>query len=267
LLTSINQNSIERKYAMAQSGPAFYDDNAVFTTYMARRARTDNPNDTLEKPAVLELAGDLANRRILDLGCGDAAFGREALARGCQTYVGIEGSRNMVRTAEQMLRGTMGHVVHATLESWDYPAEAFDLVIARLVLHYIQDVHAVFQRIHRTLLGGGRFIFSIEHPVITSCDRGLQPNGLRQDWLVDNYFDTGQRITSWLGGEVIKYHRTIENYVVDLQSAGFLFESLREAEPRRELFADEAIYQRRRRIPLFLLVAAHKPSTLPGLEA
>lgn len=78
---------------MPHHGPAFYDDDAVFATYMARRNRPDNPNDTLEKPVVLELAGDLANRRILDLGCGDADFGRLALDQGCQSYLGVEGSR------------------------------------------------------------------------------------------------------------------------------------------------------------------------------
>jgi hypothetical protein len=36
-------------------------------------------------------------------------------------------------------------------------------------------------------------------------------------------------------------------------------ESLREARPRRELFLREETYTRRRRIPLFLLMAARKP--------
>ncbi len=225
---------------------------------MARRGRTDNPNDTLERPVILELAGDLTSQRILDLGCGDAAFGREVLARGCQIYLGVEGSHNMVEAAQQRLIGTTGKVVHATVEHWDYPVEAFDLVVARLVLHYVQDVEAVFKQIYRTLDHGGRFVFSVEHPVITSCDRGWQGTGPRQDWLVDNYFNTGRRITSWLGGQVVKYHRTVENYFVGLQHAGFLVEGLREAEPQHEWFEDDDTYRRRRRIPLFLLMAGLK---------
>ena len=62
---------------------------------MAARQRRDNPNNTLEQPVTLELAGDLAGRRVLDLGCGDAAFGRVVLARGGSAYLGVEGSRNM----------------------------------------------------------------------------------------------------------------------------------------------------------------------------
>ena len=57
---------------------AFYDNPEVRSLYFAHRDRPDNPNDTLERPIFLELAGDLAGLDILDLGCGDAAFGREA---------------------------------------------------------------------------------------------------------------------------------------------------------------------------------------------
>jgi len=244
---------------MAYEGSAFYDDDAIFKTYMARRHRAGNPNDTMEKPVTVELVGDVINQRILDLGCGDATFGREALAKGCQTYLGIEGSSNMVKYAERVLAGTNGQVVQATIESWEYPSQAFDVVVSRLVLHYIKDVDAIFGQVYRTLTDDGRFVFSIEHPVITSCDRAGQWNGKRQEWIVDNYFDTGQRITSWMGGEVIKHHRTVENYFGSFQRAGFVVESLREAEPRYEQFGnDNETYQRRKRIPLFLIMAGRK---------
>ena len=243
---------------MSASGPAFYDDDAVFATYMARRQRSDSPNETLEKPVVLELAGDLAGRRVLDLGCGDAAFGRDVLAHGGSAYLGIEGSRNMARVAHETLVGTGGQVQHCAIEDWEALPAAFDLAVARLSLHYLADLTPVFTQVYQALAAGGRFVFSVEHPVITSCDRGWPAGTLRQDWVVDDYFVTGARETTWMGGTVRKYHRTVEDYFRALQQAGFVVEQLRESRPQRERFIDQQVYERRRRIPLFLFLAGRK---------
>ncbi|MBW4690144.1 MAG: hypothetical protein KME27_00085 [Lyngbya sp. HA4199-MV5] len=66
-------------------------------------------------------------------------------------------------------------------------------------------------------------------------------------------------MTNWLGGTVRKYHRTIEGYFHLLQAIGFQVEQLREACPRRDHFQDVPTYERRKRIPLFLILSARKP--------
>ena len=110
---------------------------------------------------------------------------------------------------------------------------------------------------YRSLADGGTLVFSIEHPVITSSDRGWD-SGPRQAWLVDDYFREGSRENSWLGGRVTKFHRTVETYYRLLQEAGFAVDRLRESSPQREWFADVAEYERRRRIPLFLFLRGVK---------
>jgi hypothetical protein len=132
-------------------------------------------------------------------------------------------------------------------------------VTSRLALHYIQAIEVLFIRVYQALTEGGRLIFSIEHPVITSCDRAWQNDGPRQDWIVDNYFETGPRVTAWMGGEVLKYHRTIEDYFSALRDAGFVIDALRESRPQRSRFQNEATYERRKRIPLMIFFSAHRP--------
>ena len=243
---------------MAHAGPDFYDDDAVFASYQSRRQRSDSPNDTLEKPVIMQLIGTVAGKRILDLGCGDAAIGRELLQRGAASYVGVEGSQKMAALAEQTLAGTSGRAITQTIEAWTAPPAAFDLVLSRLAFHYVADLAPVFATVFDALSAGGQFVFSVEHPVITSCDHGWPAGTRRQDWVVDDYFTTGERVTSWMGGTVKKYHRTVEDYFRLLQDAGFGVEALREARPQRNHFDDLQEYERRKRIPLFLVLATRK---------
>jgi SAM-dependent methyltransferase len=239
-------------------GPQFYDNPQVFEIYQQHRQSPENPNDTLEKPIIVELLGNVRGAHILDLGCGDAAVGRELLAGGAASYLGLDGSRRMIECAIRSLAGTGGRVVEADISSWAYPRDNFDIVLSRLALHYIEDLAQVFQSVFHALRPQGRFIFSVEHPVITSCDAVWQGIGARQEWIVDHYFDVGRRVTEWLGHRVVKYHRTVEDYFRILQHTGFVVDSLRESRPEPKWFMEEETYKRRKRIPLFLLLAASK---------
>lgn len=245
---------------MGLDGPRFYDDDGVFATYMRHRAGDESPNDTMEKPDLLELIGEVAGLRVVDLGCGDAEIGRELLAAGCDGYIGVEPSQNMLGAARAKLAGASGEVVGATIEGWEYPPAAFDLAISRMALHYVDDIAAACRQVFRTLRVGGLFVFSVEHPVLTSCDRGWPEGSQRQDWIVDDYHVSGRRVTRWLGQEVVKYHHTVAEYFGALTGAGFVVEGLREGRPRRELFVREETYARRLRIPVMLLLAARKPT-------
>lgn len=242
---------------MKDRGSDFYENEANFEKYMERRKWQENANDTLEKPVMLELIGDVAGKHILDLGCGDARFAAELLSKEHlgATYTGIEGSVNMVQVANESVKGMNARIEQAFMEDWIYPHGVYDLVISRLAIHYIEDVDSLFRNIYDTLKENGTFVFSVEHPVITST---LQPSGTRTDWIVDQYFVEGFREQQWLGGSVKKMHRSIESYYMALQRAGFHVQHLRESAPQRPYFVNEETYLRRQRIPLFLFLAARK---------
>lgn len=243
---------------MVHKGPGFYDDPVIHDEYMARRQRAESANTLLERPIFYEMLGDPRGLRVLDLGCGDAQFGRELLELGCQSYVGVDGSRKMVERATETLRGTSGEVLQGTIEEMELAPEQFDLVVSRLALHYIADLTPTFLQVHRCLSTGGRFLFSVEHPVITSCNASLEASARRGAWLVDDYFATGKRDVQWLDGVVEKHHRTVEDFFSLLQNNGFRVELLRESRPERERFATEEEFLRRARIPLFLFMAGRK---------
>lgn len=242
---------------MEYNGAAVYDDDEFLDNYLTRRHRAESPNNVIEKPVLMELIGDVSGKKILDLGCGDAEFGLELLKQGCSFYEGVEGSLNMVKKAKDILDPTGGKVHHSSMEDWDYPHEQYDLVVSRLALHYLENVEFVFKRVYSSLQEGGEFVFSVQHPILTSSVQSATKSA-RTNWTVDDYFHTGKRVEPWIAKEVVKYHRTIEQYFQELKRAGFKIEEISECRPRPENFKSEEEYRRRMRIPLFLVFACSK---------
>lgn len=240
-------------------GSEHYDQEAFLERYLQRRSWNENANDTLEKPIIYEMMGDVRERAVLDLGCGTATFGNELLDMGALQYTGLEGSLQMVQHARQELMDRPnGHVIHMVLEDWNASDSEYDKIVSRLVLHYIEDINRLFSSVYQSLKPGGSFVFSVEHPVMTSSYGLPKPAGQKQDWTVDNYFFTGEREQEWLGSTVKKFHRTVEDYFAALQRAGFLVEQVRESRPDELLFSSRETYERRRRIPLFLMMKGYK---------
>lgn len=238
------------------SGPEFFDDDEMFKSYWQHRKRADNPNDAIEKPILLELIGNVKYADVLDLGCGAGEFGNLLLDLGCQSYTGIEASSKMVAEAKTVLVSDKAQVIESNIETYHYPKNQYHLIVSRLALHYVDDLQHLFSILHPALKLGGRLVFSVEHPVMTCHNESLEKSGKRSNWIVDNYFRTGQRQAKWMGKDVIKYHRTIEDFFLILQHTGFTILSLRESKPRPENFHDPSEYQRRQRIPMFLFFSA-----------
>ncbi|KRE05139.1 methyltransferase [Bacillus sp. Root239] len=238
------------------TGAEFYDNDETFLAYTKRRQQKENANDTIEKPAILQLLGDVTDANVLDLGCGKAGFGMELLAQGCFSYRGVDGSTNMIKAAHQQLSNYQNaKIIHKSMEHYTPPRAEYELVTARLFLHYMEDLASIFIKVNQALKPEGRFIFSVEHPVITST---LQPSALRTNWIVDNYFSMGFRQQHWMGGYIQKYHRTLEEYFSLMQQSGFTVTNLKEACPQKEHFDSDETYERRMRIPLFLLMSGVK---------
>ncbi|MEH7251018.1 class I SAM-dependent methyltransferase [Neobacillus niacini] len=239
-------------------GASVYDQEDFFSNYMKRRGRKDSPNNAIENPIIYELIGDFQNKSILDLGCGDASFGKELLNQGAACYTGIEGSRQMVTSANLKLANENGAIHHETMESYSYPTEKFDIVTSRFAIHYVSDVHLLFQNVHKTLKDNGKFVFSVQHPLTTSSFISKQTGDKRGNWIVDDYFLEGERKEPWIEQIVVKYHRTTEHYFKALTKSGFSVVDLREGTPKREHFTYDEEFERRLRIPVVLAFSCTK---------
>jgi len=235
------------------SGPHFFDDKDIFEIYWNRRKRPDNPNDVIEKPIMLELVDNVKYMDILELGCGGGDFGDLLLSMGCQSYTGIDASQRMIERAGKTLESPRATVVHGNFTAYDFVPAQYHLIISRLTLHYVAQLDDLFVRLKSALKPEGRFVFSVEHPVLTANNMATEKLDVFRDvWTVDNYFKSGRREVNWMGKTVIKYHRTLEEYIQLFMQTGYKLVTLRESKPLPQNFSNPHEYERRLRVPLYL---------------
>jgi len=249
---------------MTDAPQNIYDDPTFFAGYAALREAESGLNTVLEQPALARLLPpSLAGLRILDLGCGFGDFARTARARGAASVVGIDVSEKMLAEARRRTEDSAIRYERAAIEALAVEDGAFDLAVSSLALHYVADYPAAVRRIAAALAPGGRFVFSVEHPMCTAMgvyEWHRDAAGAELHWPVDRYGEEGRRDTRWFVEGVVKYHRTIASYVNGLVDAGLALARLEEpeAEPDAVKARPELALQQRR--PPFLLLAADKPA-------
>jgi SAM-dependent methyltransferase len=240
-----------------------YDDPDFFAGY-SKLPRSERGLGIVYEWAAFQrlLPVSLADKRVLDLGCGLGYFAREARERGARQVVGVDLSERMLDEARRRTTDPGIVYVRDSLEGFSAEPAAFDLVVSSLALHYIADYAGLVRRIATWLAPGGRLAFSVEHPIFTAdgtSDWYKGPDGAALHWPVDRYRDEGERRTRWFVDGVVKYHRTVETYVNALLDAGLRLVRLEEPEAEAALLAEKPEWQQERRRPPFLLLAADRP--------
>lgn len=236
-----------------------YDNAAFFAAYEQLRASGSGLNEVIEQPALWSMLPEsLTGLHILDLGCGFGDFARKARRAGAGFVLAIDCSQRMLDKARQHTVDPQIQFCHMSLEELAMEPDTFDLVVSSLALHYVAGYETVVRQIAPVLRRGGRFVFSVEHPICTAlsaqkwiCNDAGDP----VYWPIDEYRSEGPRSTHWFVDDVIKYHRTIETYVNVLIGAGFRLLELREPAPIVQTSSQHPELDRHHRRPPFLLLS------------
>ncbi len=154
-----------------------------------RSSATGPPNALYDRPAILDLLGPLAGRRVLELGCAAGHLTRLLVDAGA-AVVALDRSPQMVA----LTRARVGDAARVEVADLTEPLntiadESADLVVASLVLHYLPDWAPVLAEVHRCLVPGGALVLSVHHP-ITGWLRSDRANyhrieEIEEDWDVD----------------------------------------------------------------------------------
>jgi SAM-dependent methyltransferase len=180
--------------------------------------------------ADVRLLGDVAGRRVLEIGCGAGQCGRWLLDHGARvaafdlSYRQLQHSRRI-----DLSTGMSLPVAQADAEALPYLDEVFDLACSAFgALPFAADVGAVLREVRRVLRPGGRFVFSVSHPIRWAFPDDPGPRGLTAD---RSYFDRTPYVEYEDGTpSYAEHHRTLGDWVGHVVAAGLTLTGLIEPE-------------------------------------
>ena len=181
--------------------------------------------------ARLGLLGPVAGRRVLEIGAGAAQCSRWLAAQGAYA-VALDLSFRMLQAGRQRDAASTPPVplVQADASRLPFAAESFDLACSAYgALPFVADAGAVLGGVARVLRPGGRWVFSVTHPVRWAFPDVPGPEGLT---VRSSYFDRTPYAEQRADGSVgyVEHHRTIGDWVRLIAAAGFRLLDLVEPE-------------------------------------
>jgi SAM-dependent methyltransferase len=212
------------------SSPARYDEAADF--YVGEVGDQVDDEGTV---GLLALAGDVRDRRLLDVACGQGRVSRELARRGARV-TGVDLSTELVdraRDAERSQPLGVDYLVANAAGPLPFAPCWFDAAVCNFALTDIDDLPGTLDNIARLLRPGGAFVYSILHP----CFPGWGPH-VSSSWLAGRgYFHEGwwrtEAQASRIRRAVGSNHRTVSTYLNLAVDRGLRLDRLLEPPPPR----------------------------------
>lgn len=210
-----------------QSTKMLYDRSATCWT----RNEPMSLSDFTARPAVLDMCEPIANRKILDLGCGEGYCSRELRRRGAGEVYGIDLSEGMIEAARKQEEKDLLEIRYDARCATDLShinSQSFDQVLSVFLFNYltIEQMTRCMKEVFRVVRPGGQFVFSVPHPAFPYMRAAEYPFFF--DVKETGYFSQRdqqfqgriwKRDGSWLGVQLV--HKPLETYFEALSEAGF----------------------------------------------
>ena len=177
------------------------------------------------------LLGDVAGRRVVEVGCGSAPCARWLRREGADA-VALDLSGGMLARAAELNRATGIEVplLQADVGALPLATGSVDLACSAFGgLPFVADVEGALAEVARVLRPGGRFVASVNHPLRWPLPDSPDPADLR---VVFSYFDRAPYVETDEDGRTVyvEHHRTVGDWVRAVVGAGLVLEDLVEPE-------------------------------------
>ena len=135
-----------------QFGPQSYSD--------WRATSLGDITEILERRLILDLTGELRDRAVLDVGCGDGALCLDFWRRGAGPVFGCDVDARMIAAARSWAAREQAPLEYLTASgaSLPFPNATFDLVTTVTVLAFVSEPELAVREMARVLKPAGRLV-------------------------------------------------------------------------------------------------------------
>jgi len=188
------------------------------------------------READAHLLGEVAGRRILEVGAGSAMCSRWLATQGARpTAVDLSGGMLRHARAGAAATGIEVPLVQADAQHLQFREAAFDVAFTAFgAVPFVADSARVMREVARVLRPGRRWVFATSHPFRWVFPDDPGPLGLSATM---SYFDRTPYVEFDQHGETtyVEHHRTLGDRVAEINAAGFRLIAVIEPEWPAEL--------------------------------
>jgi SAM-dependent methyltransferase len=217
----------------------------------------------------LSLIPDLAEKRVLELGCGSGHTLTYLWEnRSANELWGLDFSEEQISFTKELLakKSISAKLFLSSMdENPGIPENYFDLILSIYSLGWTPDLSRTLALVYSYLKPGGMFIFSWEHPIY----RSLRYDADIAKYVFEtSYLDEGPALNpSWKEVEIVINHRKLSTYLNAMIQSGLVLEQVIESETnialtREQDFEPEKWYSvpRAKLMSTTFIVKARKPT-------
>lgn len=220
----------------------------------------------IEQPVIRELMKDISSKSILCLGCGSGEECKYFSDQGAFVH-GVDYSNELIEIAKKKYPELSFEVNDVKDFS---QKKKYNYIYAGYVLHYFESWTEILKIAYKHLKRGGKFIFTVSHPVKKSFVKKIGENGIEfklgysfngnQTEVVGDYLNPHEvEITFTEDFKISIYNRPISLQIKDILKSPFKLEQIIEPKPIEELKPiDNGYYKISSKIPSILIYVLEK---------
>ena len=206
----------------------------------------------------LNLLGNLSDKRVLEIGCGNGHSMKYVADRGATDLWGLDISAKQIEGAKNFLnaQGIDAKLICSPMENeCELPTNYFDLVYSVYGIGWTTDLDKTFKHIHAYLQNDGVFVFGWSHPIhkCVSVENGKLI-------FSNSYFDEAWYCADMSNKKIMLSNRMLSTYINALTDNGFVIENLVEATDREKAMASNNDFGKKAlMLPTVFVIKARKP--------